>query len=268
METFTLSDGHTIPALGFGTYQLTGKGCTQIVEAALEIGYRHIDTADYYENHRAIAPALKPYPREALYLVSKIWPGDHTRKRVPIVCNRSLKELETDYLDLFLIHWPDRSVPFAETLEAMAALQEAGKIRSIGVSNFTIRHLTAALQAGVPIVVNQIECHPYFYQRELVDFCQERGIRITAWAPLLRGEVISEPLFIEIGERYGKTPAQVTLRWLTQKGHIAIPKTSHRKRALENFSIFDFKLSGDEIKKIEGLNTGVRQFNPSFADFD
>ncbi len=268
MKAVLLSDGTGVPALGFGTYKLTGKLCTQMVAAALEMGYRHIDTAQIYENQKAIAPALAPYSREQLYLTSKLWLGDHTRARVPRACDQILKELKTDYLDLLLIHWPDRAVPFAETLQAMAELKEAGKIRSIGVSNFTIHHLEDALAVGVPIATNQVECHPYFYQTKLFDFCKQSGIAITAWAPLLRGKVTRDPLLNEIGKRHHKTPCQVTLRWLVQKGHIAIPKTTHIERAEENFAIFDFELSRDEIAQVDSLNTDERQFYPTVNDFD
>lgn len=253
--------------VGLGTYKLTGSTCERFVQAALEIGYRHIDTAQIYDNQREIGRAIKGYDRSELYLTSKIWPGDQSKSRVPVALDQILEELQTDYLDLLLLHWPDRTIPFSESLQAMAKLQSAGKIRSLGVSNFTVRHLTEALQAGVPLVTNQIEFHPFLYQRELQDFCARAGLVITAHTPLARGEVVRNALLASIGKKYGKSAVQVALRWLIQRGCVLIPKTATIDRLHANADLFDFELLPDDLALIDGLNANRRTVNPSVADF-
>jgi diketogulonate reductase-like aldo/keto reductase len=267
-ECFELSDGTRIPMLGLGTYRLIGPVGERVVRQALEIGYRHIDTAMYYGNQAEIGWAIRGYPREELYLVSKLWPGDQTKERVPLACRQILRELKTDYIDLLLIHWPDRSVPFEETLEAMDQLRQAGKVRSIGVSNFTIRHIKDLLPVGIQLVTNQVELHPYLNQRELQTFCAEHGIRLTGFSPLARGEIFADEQLQSIGDKYGKTPGQIVLRWAIQNGVIVIPKTTNPARLVENATIFDFTLSTEDLAAVDAFNEDRRLANPDVANFD
>jgi len=267
MPKLRLSDGYQIPMVGFGTYRLTGPTCSRMVKEALKIGYCHIDTAFVYENQTDIAPSLSGYPREELYIVSKLWLGDHTKEQVPKGARRILDELQLDYLNLLLIHWPDRTVPIGETLEAMAKLVDQGLVRSLGVSNFTVGHLRDALETGVTFVVNQVEAHPYFYQRELFEFCKENGIAVTAYAPLAKGRAAKDPRLGEIGRQYKKSASQVALCWLLQKGLIVIPKCSSPERARENFGCFDFTLSDEDMGRIDQLNEKERMVVPTFSNF-
>jgi 2,5-diketo-D-gluconate reductase B len=268
MFDLSLSDGTAIPAVGFGTYKMKGKECTEAVGRALEVGYRHIDTAVYYQNHRDIAEAIRGVPRESLYLVSKLpSPDCHDETVVPAV-QRILDELETDYLDLLLIHAPNRSIPFSETLGRMQECQQKGWVRSLGVSNFTTRHCTDAMESGVPFAVNQVEFHPYLYQKELLDFSKEHGILLTAYCPIIRGEAATDPTLVAIGKTYGKTGSQVALRWLLQHGLAVIPKTVTPARMVENIDLFDFELSGEEMVKIDALHKGYRLAHGEWTDFE
>lgn len=267
-QRVALSDGTEIPVMGLGTYRLTGSDCERIVRFALETGYRHIDTALIYENQREIARALFGYSRADLYLTSKLWPGDLTKERVPKACDQILRELKTDYVDLLLIHWPERGVALQETIEAMQKLKEAGKVRSIGVSNFTIRHLKEILPSPVPLVTNQVEFHVYLYQHELQEFCAQQKMVITAYAPLARGELARDEQLKAIGAKHGKSAIQVGLRWLIQKGCVVIPKSATPERILENADIFNFQLSDEELHTIDALNQNRRLIVPEVADFD
>jgi 2,5-diketo-D-gluconate reductase B len=267
-KRYTLSDGTTIPLVGLGTYRLTGVECEKIVRLALDIGYRHIDTALVYDNQPHVARALIGHPRGELYLTSKLWIGDHTTKRVPLATEQILRELQTDYLDLLLIHWPDRAVPFEETLRAMDKLRQEGKVISLGVSNFTIRHLKTALKAGVVLVTNQVEFHPFLYQLELQRFCAEHGLVITAHTPLGRGNVSQNKELAQIGAKYGKSAVQVGLRWLLQRGCIVIPKSATPERLRTNAELFDFELAPDDLQAVDGLHADRRLVKPEVADFD
>ncbi len=262
-----LRSGASMPTLGVGSGKLTGRECESALRAALEIGYRHIDTAQAYDNQPEIGRALTGYDRSKLFITSKLWFGDYTEKKVPAAFDRILRELKCDYLDLLLIHWPDRSVPFAETLGAMQQLVEDGKLRSIGVSNFTIAHLEEALESA-EIAVNQVEFHPFLNQSELLNFCTQHQIILTAYCPLGRGLVASNEELQKIGGAHSKTAAQVALRWLIQKGMAAIPKSSSPARLKENAAIFDFTLSPKEMQRIDALNEDRRLINPEWGDFN
>ncbi|MBS0621945.1 MAG: aldo/keto reductase [Verrucomicrobia bacterium] len=263
-----LSSGHEIPQLGFGTWLINGEECTQAVASAIEVGYRHIDTAQTYENQKEIAPGLKKIERQTLWITSKLWRGDYTRTGVPKAVDLMLKELDIDYLDLLLIHWPDAAVPIAESLEAMQKCVDAGKVRCLGMSNSTKRHIQDCLSTGVKIVMNQVEFHPYFYQKELLDFCQSHGVAVTAYSPIAHGKVLDDPTLRKIGKKHRKSTAQVSLRWLLQHGLVIIPKSVHKKRQEENADIFDFELSQEEMEAINGLNRNQREIFPSFQEFD
>jgi 2,5-diketo-D-gluconate reductase B len=260
-------NGVSVPALGLGTWQMSGSECREAVQAALALGYRHIDTARMYENEAAIGEALEAsdVPRSELFLTTKLWLEDLTEAQVPRATAESLERLRTDYVDLLLIHWPHPEVPLRETLGAMQALQEEGKVRHLGVSNFPPGQLRAALELA-PIVCNQVEHHVYLAQAQLHRMAQDHGLMLTAYCPLARGQVLEDPVLKEIAQRHGKGPAQVALRWLIQRDRVcAIPKASSVDHMKANFDIFDFELTDDEMQRIAGLDRGERLINPSFA---
>jgi diketogulonate reductase-like aldo/keto reductase len=267
-----LQNGFSLPLFGLGTWNLKGKECTEIVEDALVMGYKLIDTAHAYENHEAVGEALAAIPRERVFLTSKLFvdkvDSKQVKRDVQKSCDTALKDLDVDYLDLFLIHWPDRSKPLTEILAAMHELCKAGKVRSIGVSNFTIHHLQDLLNDGVVPHVNQVEFHPYLYQQELWDFCEKNEIALQAYRPLGKGALLKERIFEEIAEVYDKTPAQVILRWLIQKGIPTIAKASSRDHLEENLEAFSFILSPSEMKKIDSLGKEVRYCDTDWADFE
>lgn len=261
-----LKDGNEIPILGFGTWQIEKEECTKAVKDALEIGYTHIDTAFAYYNEKYIAPAIKG-KRDTLYITSKLWRDFHHPSKIEGGCDQSLKDLQTDHLDLYLIHWPEYE-NMLDLLYEMNKLKEKGKIKSMGVCNATQRHISEILSNGFEIVMNQIELHPFHFQKELIDFCHEQDLAVTAYSPIAQGKVFKNDTIQSIAEKHGKTPAQITLRWLLQHDLVVIPKASDRKHAEENFQLFDFALSSEEVKKIEELNRGERIVKPDFHEFD
>lgn len=253
----------SIPTLGLGTWQLLGPPCRRAVEHALELGYRHIDTANGYDNETEVGEALwhSAVDREDVFVTTKIWvddlDGDAVRRR----CEGSLRRLRTDYIDLVLVHWPPRRVPLQVGLEVLFDLRHRGAIRHVGVSNFPRKELASALQMG-DIFCNQIECHPYLTQPKLTAFARERGVAITAYAPLCRGAVLDDPTLIGIGARHGKSAAQVALRWLVQQpGLSAVPKAGQAEHQKTNLDIFDFELSDAEMQDISRLSRGQRLFD-------
>lgn len=262
-----LKDGNEIPVLGFGTWQIEKEECTQAVKDALEIGYRHIDTAFAYYNESYIAPAIKSHPREKLFITTKLWRDFHDPKKVEEGCDISLKDLQTDYLDLLHIHWPEHKT-MLDTLAEMVKLQEKGKVKSIGVCNATKHHISDIVEAGIPIVMNQVEFHPFLYQKELFDFCQSQNIAVTAYSPIAQGAVTKDLTIASIAKEHQKTPVQVTLRWLLQHDLVVIPKAAKKVHAKENFEIFDFELTDEEMDKIDSLNKNRRIINPDFQEFD
>jgi len=265
VEVLTFNDNNKVPVLGLGTWRLKGKECTSIVKKALELGYTHIDTAEMYENESEIGKATRGYDRSKLFITSKVWPRNLHYDDVITACERSLKKLDTDYLDLYLIHWPNESVPAEETFSAMGELRKRGLIKSVGVSNYTIVQLEGALSVSpVDIVTNQVEFHPYLYQKELLEYCNANKIILTAWAPLARGEILNDPELKRIAKLYQKTTAQVSLRWLLQKGLIAIPKASKEKNLKENIAIFDWSLTEDDISSIDTISIEKRLIDLSF----
>jgi len=261
MKYIQLPEGK-MPVIGLGTWDLRGNQCEKAVLQALELGYRHIDTAEFYDNESYIGQALRKsgIAREEIFLTSKVW---YTHLRYPEVLralDRSLEKLQTEYLDLYLVHWPSQEVPLEETLQAMAEAKDKGKIRHIGVSNFDVELLEKAVKISpCPVVNDQVEYHPLLSQRELLAYCQERGIVLTAYCPLARGRAIKEKLVLDIASRYGKTPAQVVLRWLIQQEMVvAIPKAATLEHQKENLEIFDFKLTEEDMRAISGLARGER----------
>ena len=272
MTTITLKNDKTIPTLGFGTWQLTGDDCVEGVTTAVEVGYRHIDTADAYGNHTEVAAGIEKsgVAREDIFLTSKIFPRDNsfTAEGVKEHIDRFLEELNTDYLDLVLLHWPDREVPLEETLGAAHEAMAEGKVRSVGVSNFNEHHLEDAMETGYEIVMNQVELHPGFPQTDLRQFCEKHDIAVTAYSPIGRGESLEMPLIKELAEKYDKTPGQICINWLLSVDLIAIPKSTKPERIKENFEAQDFTMEQEDIDRISDNTDGHRIIDPDFADFD
>ena len=239
----------------------------QGVRDALELGYRHIDTARAYENEAEVGRGMADggVPREEIFLTTKL---AHSRLRADQVreqLERSLRALATGYVDLLLIHWPNPAVPLEETLGAMAELREQGMTRHIGVSNFPAALLREALELA-PVIADQVEYHPYLGQSELLELARERDVMITAYSPLARGEVLDDPVLRGIGDAHGKTPGQVALRWLLDQPRVsAVPKASSHENRQANLEIFDFELSEGERGRIAGLERGGRTIDPSWA---
>ncbi|MEF9951775.1 MAG: aldo/keto reductase [Clostridium sp.] len=256
----TLNNGVKMPILGFGTYKVdNGNTVIQSVKEALNIGYRSIDTASFYNNEEGVGIALKEsgLKREEIFLTSKVWNSDQGYEKTLDAFHRTLKNLQTTYLDLYLIHWP--TPLFGETWRALEELYRNGYIRSIGVSNFTIDHLKSLLEtAEIPPMVNQVEFHPLLVQNELIEFCKNQSIQLEAWSPLMRGRVFDIPLLQDLAKKYNKTISQIVLRWDIQMGVVTIPKSTTPERIIENSSIFDFELSNEDVLKIQNLDKGVR----------
>jgi diketogulonate reductase-like aldo/keto reductase len=260
MEYVTVQD-EEVPALGLGTYQLRGKTCVETVRDALEIGYRHIDTAEYYDNQREVGEAIADasVDRDEVFLTTKVWRSNLQHDQVLRSARESLDKLGLEYVDLLLIHWPSRTVPVAETLDAMTKLHDDGNVRHIGVSNFSVGQLQEAIAVSdVPIFTDQVEYHPFNGQADLVDFCIESGVMLTAYSPLGKGTVVGDETLATIGDRYGKSAAQVALRWLVQQDTVAaIPKASSREHLRENIDIFDFELTDEEMNSVFELHGGL-----------
>lgn len=270
MKTIKLKEDLEIPVLGFGTWQLTDQDCVEGVSHALKVGYRHIDTADAYGNHAQVGEAIaqSDVEREDIFLTTKVFRDTLSYDEVHESVKRFLDELQTDYIDLLLIHWPSKSVPVEETLKAMNELQESGVVKAIGVSNFTPHHIEDALATGTEIVLNQVEAHPYFNQKELREFCASKNIAVTAYSPLGRGEVLNDELIKSLAEKYGATPAQVILNWVMARDMIAIPKSSNPERIEENFKSNELNLDEADLTAIDNLPQGERIVNPAFGNFD
>lgn len=259
--------GTKVPALGLGTWQLKGDACTRGVEHALDIGYRHIDTAQIYKNEEAVGKGLaaSTVDRDAYFLTTKVWYENLAPGAVRSTAETSLQRLGTDYVDLLLIHWPSNEVPMEASLDALRVLQDEGKIRHFGVSNFTPSLLRRALDHAT-VFANQVEYHPFLDQSALRDLADEHDLLLTAYSPLAQGDVLHDDTLQEIGEAHGKTAAQVALRWLVQQPNVAaIPKASSDEHRAANFALFDFALSQTEMDRIHALARGERLVDPSFA---
>ncbi|TFD84949.1 aldo/keto reductase [Cryobacterium serini] len=262
VPNITLNNDTAIPQLGFGTYQVTPETTKAATLAALEAGYRHIDTAEMYGNEKEVGEAIaeSALNRSEIYVTSKLNNGFHDRADALAAFDRTLDALGFDYLDLFLIHWPLPAVgDFVETWKAMEEMQRSGRVRTIGVSNFQQEHLQRLFDETDTVpAVNQIEVHPYLTQDTLRAFNTEHGIATEAWSPLAQGAVLSDPVITGIADRLGKSAAQVTLRWHLQRGDIVFPKSVTRSRVDENFALFDFVLTEADIAAITALNRDER----------
>lgn len=270
MKSLPLKNGFKMPIIGFGSWQLTGNVCYNSVRKALEVGYRHIDTAERYSNHKEVGKAIKDsgIPREEIFLTSKVPPGSLHTQDVVESGKRYLKELGTEYLDLLLIHWPNGKIPIKETMEGFKKLKEEGLIRSIGVSNFTIYHLEKTLQTGVEFVNNQVEFHPSFNQKELKEFCDKYKILITAYSPVAHGQDLSLEKIQEIAKKYGKTPAQIILAWLMAKDIVPLSTSRKPDHIEDNFKSLEVKLTPEDLEKIDNIGGHNRTVNPPWAEFE
>jgi 2,5-diketo-D-gluconate reductase A len=257
-----LNDGNSIPQLGFGVFQIPPEETTDAVRAALEVGYRHIDTAEMYGNEREVGQAVRDFgiDRADVYVTSKLNNGAHAPDDARSAFDGTLEALGFDYLDLFLIHWPLPTLydgDYVSTWRVLEELRGEGRARSIGVSNFQVEHLERlAAEADVVPAVNQIELHPYFLNAEVRAYDEAHGIATQAWSPIAQGEVLDDPVITAIAERVGRTPAQVVLHWHIQRGNIVFPKSTTPARIAENFEIFDFELEPGDLAQIDGLDQG------------
>src|SRR5690554_2070816 len=271
MKTVVLNSGYEMPVLGLGTWPLKGNECTEVVKTALQLGYRHIDTAADYQNHADIGRALQEsdIERSDLFITSKVSRGDLHYDDFLRATERILAELAVDYLDLLLIHWPNKEIPLEETLRAMARLQEEGKVRSLGVSNFTQAHIRQAMRAFPDLIsVNQVEFHPYLYQKELLNFCREHHIVLTAYSPLAQGRIFKDQRVKELTDKYGFSPSQLVLKWLLDKGIVVIPKASSPGHLKDNLDVLDLDIDAKVLGVLDGLNENMRLIFPDFHEFD
>lgn len=264
IKNYTLNNGVTIPEIGFGTWQTPdGETAVKAVLSALENGYRHIDTAAIYGNEKSIGQAIADsgIDRNELFLTSKLWNSERGYESTLKAFEKTLSDLQTDYLDLYLIHWPANAKQFsdwkqknADTWRAFEKLYHDGKIKAIGISNFMVHHLEALLEtATVKPVINQIEYHPGYLQPEVVAFCKERDILIEAWSPLGTGKMLNDPTLLEIAANYSVSVAQLCIRWCLQNGTLPLPKSITPERIKQNLNVFHFEISENDMKRIDAL---------------
>jgi diketogulonate reductase-like aldo/keto reductase len=260
-DTATLNNGVKMPWFGLGVYKVAdGDEVINAVRAAIETGYRSIDTAAFYQNERGVGLAVKKsgVPREELFITTKVWNDDQGFEQTLKAFDKSMELLDLEYLDLYLVHWPVKG-KFKETWKALEKLYRDGRVRAIGVCNFKEHHLQELLaDAEIVPAVNQVELHPRLTQQPLREFCQKHNIQVEAWAPIMRGQLGDNPVLLKIAAKYGKTPAQVILRWDIQHGIVTIPKSVRPERIKENADIFDFELTAEEMAEIDALNRDER----------
>lgn len=271
MKTFKLNNGTSIPSIGFGTWRMKDQNeCENAVLSAIESGYKHIDTAAFYLNEKFIGEAIKKsgVDRRDLFITSKLWNTEHTYEKTMKAFFQTLEDLQTDYLDLYLIHWP-RPIAFrdnweeanAQTWRAFEELYNAGKIKAIGVSNFLPKHLEALLKtAKIKPMVNQIEIHPGLDRSDVIDYCNQKAILLEAWAPFAVGGVFKIPLLQELSEKYNRPISQIVLRWFLQKGIVPLPKSVTKERIKENLAVYDFEIEEQDVKKIDQITGDDEQF--------
>jgi diketogulonate reductase-like aldo/keto reductase len=267
-ETWLLKDGNEIPVLGFGLYLVEpGSDSQQSIRWALEAGYRHFDTASFYGNEHDLGLVIKEsgIPRNKIFITTKLWNKDHGYKEAQRAFDLSLEKLGLDYVDLYLIHWPVTHKR-SESWRALIELKKQGRAKSIGVSNYTVRHLKELKQefSEMP-VVNQVEFHPFLYQKELHEFCIANEIQLEAYSPLTRGKKLNDSTIREMANKYNKTPAQILLRWCIEHNIVPLVKSSTQQRIIENSLIFDFEIKSDDLIILDGLNQDFRvAWDPTF----
>jgi diketogulonate reductase-like aldo/keto reductase len=256
-STRKLNSGAEIPVLGLGVYQTPpGKVTQEVVKFALKVGYRHIDTASLYGNEEDVGKGVRDsgVPREQVFVTTKLWNSDHGYDSSLRACDRSLNRLGLGYINLYLIHWPVRELR-SETWKGLVELQRRGSCRAIGVSNYTVRHLQQLVDSSeVTPAVNQVEFNPFLYQKELLRFCDGKGIQLEAYSPLTRGHKLRHPAVLSIAQRYSKSPAQVMIRWGLQHRLVLIPKSARPERIKENSEVFDFEISDADMTKLDSLS--------------
>jgi 2,5-diketo-D-gluconate reductase B len=253
---FVEANGARIPTVGLGTWDLRGRTCARIVEQALQLGYRHIDTAEMYENEREVGEGLRAsgIKRSEVFITTKIWPTHFASSDFEHYTKECLKRLRLSEVDLLLMHWPNPRIPLAETIGALCKMKQAGFTQHIGISNFTVPLISEALAlATEPLVTDQIQWHPYLDQSEIAAACRAHGLAVTAYSPIARGQVSRDKVLSSIGARHNKSASQVSLRFLIQEAAIVIPRTSKVERLKENLAIFDFALTEAEMTEIRKL---------------
>jgi len=261
--------GAKIPLVGLGTWDLRGRTCARVVEQALRLGYRHIDTAEMYDNEREVGDGLRAsgVKRDDVFVTTKIWPSHFAPPALERAARECLVRLRLSAVDLLLLHWPNPQIPLAETLGALAKVKREGLARHIGVSNFTVALIEEALAATTePIVCDQVECHPFLDQAKVIAACRRHGMAVVAYSPIARGDARNDALLKRIGARHGKTAAQTCLRYLVQQNIVVIPRTGKIERLSENAAIFDFALSDEEMAEIAALaHPGGRMVDWAFS---
>ena len=270
MDCTILNNGLKMPWLGFGVFQINdGQEVEDSVKHALEFGYRSIDTATVYKNERGVGKAIREsgVPREDIFLTTKVWNDDQRGKRTLAAFEESLERLDTEYVDLYLVHWPVKGF-YKDTWQEMEKIYQSGRAKAIGVSNFLVHHLEDLLRISqiVPSV-NQVEFHPFLVQPDVLKFCQSHKIQVEAWSPLMQGKIVTEQSVQKLAEKYQKTPAQIVLRWDLQHKVVTIPKSTHAYRIAENAQIFDFELSQAGMDILDALDEGKR-VGPDPDNFD
>jgi 2,5-diketo-D-gluconate reductase B len=253
---FVEANGANIPAIGLGTWELRGRTCARLVEQAIKLGYRHIDTAQIYDNEREVGDGLRAsgVKRDEVFVTTKVWTTHFAPNDLERSTKESLARLRLSEVDLLLLHWPNPQVPLSETLGALAHVRQLGMARHIGVSNFTVALIEEAVAAcPEALACDQVEYHPYLDQTKVLDACARHGMALVAYSPVAKGRIKNDQALARIGQAHGKTAAQVCLRWLVQQNVAAIPRTSRVERLSENIDVFDFVLSDDEMRLISGM---------------
>ncbi len=276
-DSYLLSNGVTIPRLGFGTYKTPeGEVGVASVKTALETGYRHIDTAAFYGNESSVGRAIRAadIPREEIFVTTKVWNTERGYEKAKASILASLDRLGLEYLDLCLIHWPATARQYQDweainrdTWRAFTELHRLGKVRAIGVSNFKPHHLKALMETEVKPMVNQIELHPGQAQTETLAYCRDNGVLVEAWSPMGRGKLLDHPLITGIAAQYGKTPAQLCIRWCLQKGALPLPKSVTPARIRENVQVFDFTISPEDMARLDAMPPTATSHDPDEIDF-
>ena len=278
VEKIKLRNGYEMPCIGFGTWDMKDEEvAVKAVKEAISKGYRHIDTAASYKNEKSIGRAIKEcgVPREELFITSKVWATERGYEKTKASFEKSLKDLGLDYIDLFLIHWPASPNKFdnwkeinLDTWKALTELYKEGKVKAIGVSNFRQRHLEALMKTEVKPMVNQIEFNPGNKHMKTLDYCKNNKIQVEAWSPLGRARILDNEILVSLGKKYGKSPAQICLRWCLQNDVIPLPKSTTPSRIEENLQVFDFEIAEDDMTTINGMPSfGWSGLDPDEVDF-